>query len=75
MKPVATESTTLISIAYDASRELLQLKFRDGTVYQYFHVPPAIHEALLQAPSQGRYFNRVIRDRFEFAAVSVPFLS
>ncbi len=50
MKPVALESGALISAAYDATRELLQLEFRDGAVYQYFDVAAAIYESLLQKP-------------------------
>ncbi len=34
---------------HDATRELLQLEFRDGAVYQYFDVAAAIYESLLQA--------------------------
>jgi hypothetical protein len=64
MKPIAVESTTLATVAYDADRELLQIEFRDRTVYQFSTVPAHIHAALLSAPSKGRYFNRFIRGRF-----------
>jgi hypothetical protein len=75
MKPVAVESTTLASVAYDAGRQLLQLEFRDRAVYQYFNVPVAVHEGLLRARSKGSYFNRVIRGRFEYIVASAAFLS
>ncbi len=64
MKSTVVESTTLATVAYDADRELLQLEFRDRTIYQYFGVPADVHEALLRAPSKGCYFNRVIRRQF-----------
>lgn len=32
--------------------------------YRYFDVPPAVHQALADAPSQGRYFNQTIRDHY-----------
>jgi hypothetical protein len=47
------ESTTLATVAYDEARELLQPEFRSRAVYQYFGVPPAVHQALLDAPSKG----------------------
>lgn len=68
MKPIAVDSTTLHTVAYDGDRELLQIEFRDRSIYQYFGVPNDVHEALLRAPSKGRYFNQVIRDRFAYAA-------
>jgi len=60
----SVESTTLATVIYDAERELLRLEFRDRLVYDYFGVPAAIHDALLQSTSKGGYFNRMIRSRF-----------
>ena len=67
MNVTTVESTTLSTVAYDDARDLLQLEFRSRAVYQYFGVPPAVHTALLRAPSKGSYFNRVIRGRFPYA--------
>ena len=70
MNSTAVESITLATVAYDGARERLQLEFRSRAVYQYFGVPPAVHEALLRAPSKGGYFNRAIRGRFRYSLVS-----
>jgi len=67
MKITAVESTTLSTVAYDDTRDLLQLEFRSGAIYQYFAVPAAVHADLLRAPSKGSYFNRIIRGRFAYA--------
>jgi hypothetical protein len=75
MKPTAVESTTLAAVAYDADRELLQLEFRDRTVYQYFEVPVDVYKALLRAPSKGYYFNRAIRGQFAYAPGTAASLS
>lgn len=69
MPPVAVESTTLATVAYDARRELLQLEFRSRAVYHYFGVPADICQGLLRAPSKGNYFNRYIRGQFAYALV------
>ena len=39
MKLTVVESTSLATVAYDANRELLQIEFRDRTIYRYRHVP------------------------------------
>jgi KTSC domain len=70
MNRTIVESTSLAAVAYDDARELLRLEFRSRAIYQYFDVPPAVHQALLQAPSKGSYFNRIIRGRYLYALVS-----
>jgi hypothetical protein len=67
--PVAIESTTLASVAYDETRRLLQLEFCSQAVYVYFGVPASVHQALLSASSKGRYFNQTIRGRFPYRLV------
>jgi len=64
------ESTTLATIAYDDASEVLQLDFCNRAVYLYFDVPAAVHQALLGAPSKGRYFNHIIRGRFPYRLIS-----
>jgi hypothetical protein len=70
MNVFAVESSTLATIAYDRTRELLQLEFNSRALYQYFGVPVSVHEALLHAPSKGSYFNRAIRGKFPHGRVS-----
>ncbi len=72
MHLTAVESTTLATVAYDEDRQLLQLEFRSRAVYRYFGVPATVHEALLGAPSKGRYFNQAIRGRYAFVRVPSP---
>jgi KTSC domain-containing protein len=61
---VAVESSTIASVGYDLTQGLLQLEFWSRAIYHYFGVPAGVHEALLEAPSKGSYFNRAIRRRF-----------
>jgi hypothetical protein len=67
MNETKVESTTLLALAYDDAREILQLEFHSRAIYHYYGVPAAVHEALLCAPSKGIYFNRVIRGHFPYA--------
>ena len=64
---VPVNSTLLASMSYEAGAALLQLEFRDGSLYRYFGVPADIYEGLLAANSKGVYFNRRIRGSFQYA--------
>jgi hypothetical protein len=64
------ESSTFVTVAYDEARELLQLQFCNWAVYQYSGVPASVHQALLDAPSKGRYFNISIRGCFPYRRIS-----
>lgn len=70
MRVATVDSSTLATVAYDEARELLQLEFCARAVYEYFDVPAAVHQALLDAPSKGRYFNQAIRDRFPYRLIA-----
>ena len=70
MHVVAVESSTLAAVGYDAGDKLLQLEFCSRAVYHYLGVPAAVHQALLSAPSKGRFFNQGIRGRFLYRLVS-----
>ena len=70
MRIAAVESTTLVTVSYDEAQELLRLEFCSRAVYEYFHVPAAVHRSLLGASSKGRYFNTAIRGRFSCRLLS-----
>ena len=40
---------------------LLQVRFHSGSVYEYKGVPLSVYQALLDAPSKGKYHHRAIR--------------
>lgn len=70
MNVTAVESSTLTTLAYDSTRELLQLGFNSRALYRYFDVPAAVYEGLLHASSKGRYFNQAIRGKFSYSRIS-----
>ena len=67
---LAVESTSLVSISYATEQSVLELEFRDGSVYSYIEVPPECVHELIAADSKGAYFNRHIRNRFRCQRVS-----
>jgi len=67
MKWAALESKMLSATAYDASQQLLYLRFRNtGHVYRYFEFTAANYLAFLSAESKGRFFRSHIRDHFRY---------
>lgn len=66
MNSNAVDSTSLATVAYDAERTVLQVEFRDRTVYQYIGVPSKTYQDLCQAESKGVHFNQHIRNRFAY---------
>jgi hypothetical protein len=69
MNSVTIRSSSLAQVAYDGLRAILQIEFRDGTVYQYVGVPLQTYHDLLRADSKGAYFNQYIRSRFPHAVL------
>jgi hypothetical protein len=63
---VAVESSSVMSVGFDASLSAMEVEFASGAVYRYFSVPAALHAALLIASSRGVFFNRHIRAKFAF---------
>lgn len=66
MQRIPVISSTLSSVAYDATTRILELQFTSGDVYQYRQVPRYRYTELLNAPSKGTYFNLYIKDRYPF---------
>ena len=67
MKWAALESQMLSAAAYDDSKQILYLRFRQtGQVYRYFEFTAADHQAFLSAESKGGYFRSHIRDHFRY---------
>ena len=71
MLHMLVESTTLASAGHDVRSAILELRFRNGAVYQYFSVPQRIFRDLLWASSKGGYFNQNIRGRYPYKRIQV----
>jgi hypothetical protein len=67
MRWLTLESKMLSAAAYDGSKQLLYLRFRNtGDVYRYFDFPAAEYRAFLGAESKGRFFRSRVRDHFRY---------
>ncbi|MBE9189543.1 lysine--tRNA ligase [Gloeocapsopsis crepidinum LEGE 06123] len=68
--PLLKSASSLIKkYDYDPARKLLQIEFKNGSIYNYQDVPADIAQGLEQETSQGHYFNEYIRGKFAYDQV------
>ena len=72
MKRTYVESSNLESVGYDPCERVLEVKFKNGVVYQYFDVPRMTFRALMAAKSKGSHLHRYIKTntRIKYARVT-----
>jgi hypothetical protein len=61
------ESSNLKSVGYDSSKQILEIEFKDRSVYQYFTVPESVFQNLMTAGSKGSYLNTHVKGKFRYA--------
>ena len=67
MRWAGLESKMLSAAAFDDSKQILYLRFRQtGEVYRYFEFGAADYQTFLSAESKGRFFRFHIRDHFRY---------
>lgn len=66
------QSTMARSVGYDCDRNLLQVEFQNGSVYQYQGVNEDTWNALQAAESTGAFFNHEIKGNYRFQRVQPP---
>jgi curved DNA-binding protein CbpA len=59
-----TTASTIVDFSYTA--QILQVKFLDGSSYEYFGVPKDLYIKLVNAPSAGRFARRHIYHSFTY---------
>ena len=59
-------SSVIRSYNYDPACCRLDIAFVSGESYSYFNVPASVATGLANAFSKGRYFQRHIRDHFDY---------
>ena len=64
IKRVPVESTALATVGYSKKLRALEIEFRNGAIYRYLEVEPALYEALLKASSKARFYDQNIRHRY-----------
>lgn len=63
-------STAIHDIQYDETQHRLIVTFTTGRSYEYLDVPLGIVACFQNAESQGAFFNRHIRDHYDFREIT-----
>lgn len=69
MERYSVASSNIASIGYDEASQTLEVEFLNGTVYQYYNVPPNMHEQIMHAGSKGRFLNTYIKNAYPYSRV------
>jgi hypothetical protein len=64
IKRQPVESSALAAVGYSRRLHALEIEFRNGAIYRYLDVAPAVFEALLNAPSKARFYDDNIRRKY-----------
>ena len=64
------KSSNVHSVGYEPETKSLFVCFHGGSLYQYHNVPLAIHAAMMNADSVGRFFNSMVKPNYKFRLVS-----
>ena len=68
---ISVLSSSIAAVGYDGSERVLFVRFREGMrLYRYRGVPLPTFQALLEAPSKGRFLAGEIRDRYPYERVA-----
>lgn len=59
-------SSNLYSVGYNGVTAVLEIQFRNGSIYQFLNVSGAVYQALMDADSHGKYFNYCIKNRYRY---------
>lgn len=49
-----------LEMGYDPTSQIVMVTFRDGTVWQYYNVPPDVFAEFSMDPSPGRFIREVL---------------
>jgi hypothetical protein len=66
MRRKKTESSNLASFGYLVRSKTLEIRFNNGSVYQYMDVPRDVYEELQASESKGKFFHSHIRNSYAY---------
>lgn len=63
-------SSNLRSVCYDASAQMLEVEFNDGSIYQYYGVLGNSYQGLIAAGSKGGYLASQVKGVYPYERIS-----
>ncbi len=64
MQMIPVASSDLAAVGYAGTT--LWITFHSGGTYEYYDVPQSVYEALMNAPSKGRFFHSFIKRSYKY---------
>ena len=59
---VSVDSSDIAAVRHNLKTKQLDIKFKDGRIYQYADVPKKVYDGLMKANSHGRFFAKKIKN-------------
>ena len=59
-------SSNIASVGYHSEKQILEIEFHHGAIYQYFDVPIEVYKELMNASSVGSYYFNEIKEKFKY---------
>ena len=66
MQRQLVKSDDLKSVGYDLNHQILEVEFKNNSVYQYSRVPYAEYQNLMSTSSKGTYFSQHIKNNLDY---------
>lgn len=60
------QSSNIVESVYNMESQIMTVKFKNGTEYQYKDVPHKVYTQFRMAESQGKYFTSEISKKFDY---------
>lgn len=67
-----TNSSNVLEVGHDPDKNLLEVMFKGGGVYQYHGVDADKHAALMSADSVGSFFHANVKGAHKYTKVDSP---
>lgn len=64
MQRHAVQSSVLESVGYDPDAKILELEFREGSIWNYFNFPKPTYKRFINAESLGSFFVGKIKGKY-----------
>jgi len=61
---IRVQSSNVFAIGYDKNSMILQVEFKNGSVYEYYEVPETIYVAFMNASSKGRFVGNLYKYKY-----------
>lgn len=66
MERTPVSSSNISAIGYDAENQVLEVEFKNGTVYSYSGVSSDEYDGFMNTDSKGTYLHANIKNRYSF---------